>query len=65
MTVLEQLHPQYIKNPADGADQFVILPAVEFEELLEDIQDLAIIAERKNEPTLSFEEMTKELGLEL
>lgn len=48
MTVLEQLHPQYVKNPADGVDQFVILPAAEFEEL----QNLVIIAERKSEPTL-------------
>lgn len=58
MTVLEQLHPQYIKDPKNGTDSFVILPAEEFEELIQDIQDLAIIAERKDEEKNSFVEMT-------
>lgn len=65
MTVLEQLHPQYIKDPKNGTDSFVILPAEEFEELLQDIQDLAVIAERKDEEKISFDEMTQELGIEL
>jgi PHD/YefM family antitoxin component YafN of YafNO toxin-antitoxin module len=39
----------------------VILPVKKYEELLEDLHDLAIIAERRNEPTISFEELKKRL----
>lgn len=35
----------------------VILPLEDYEELLEDLHDLAIIAERKDESTISFEEL--------
>jgi len=33
----------------------------EYEELLDDIHDLAVIAERKDEPTVDFEELKKRL----
>ncbi len=33
----------------------------EYEELLEDLHDLAVIAERKDEPTTSMEELKKRL----
>lgn len=39
----------------------VILSFEDYEELLEDIHDLAIIAERKNDPTISLEELKKRL----
>ena len=39
----------------------VVLPVAEYESLMEDIQDLAIIAERKGEPTYSLEEVKKRL----
>lgn len=35
----------------------VILPIEDYEELLEDIHDLAVIAERKDEPTTGFDEI--------
>jgi len=57
------LHPQYIKN-TKGEKSFVILPVSEYEELLEDLQDLATIAERRNESTISFDELQKKLGIE-
>lgn len=44
-----------------GTKKAVILPLEEYEELLEDIHDLTIIAERKDEPTLSFDELKKKL----
>jgi len=37
----------------------VIIPVEEYEKLLEDIHDLAIIAERRDEPTVTFEELKK------
>ncbi|MBA3037697.1 MAG: type II toxin-antitoxin system Phd/YefM family antitoxin [Desulfobacterium sp.] len=44
-----------------GNKTAVILPVQEYEGLLEDIHDLAIIAERKNEPSISFVELKKRL----
>lgn len=44
-----------------GVKRAVILPVKDYEELLEDIHDLAVIAERKDEPTISFEELKKRL----
>ncbi len=44
-----------------GQKTAVVLPVEEYEELLEDIHDLAVIAERKDEPTTSFDELKKRL----
>ena len=44
-----------------GAKKAVILPLEDYEELLEDIHDLTVIAERKDEPTISLEELKKKL----
>jgi len=44
-----------------GKKTAVILPVEDYEELLEDIHDLAVIAERKDEPTISLEELKKRL----
>ena len=51
---------QYITDET-GLKQSVVLPVETYEELLEDIQDLVSIAERKNEPSLSFDEVIKNL----
>jgi len=51
---------QYITNP-DGEKTAVILPIEEFRELLEDIEDLAVIAERRDEPTVSHDKLLTEL----
>jgi hypothetical protein len=37
------------------------LPFEYYEELLEDIQDLTVIAERKNEPSISFDDLKKKV----
>jgi PHD/YefM family antitoxin component YafN of YafNO toxin-antitoxin module len=44
-----------------GAKKAVIIPMEEYEELLEDIHDLTVIAERKDEATISVEELKKKL----
>ncbi|GJQ47966.1 MAG: prevent-host-death family protein [Candidatus Kuenenia stuttgartiensis] len=44
-----------------GNKTSVILPLEDYEELLEDIHDLTIIAERKDEPSISLEELKKRL----
>lgn len=44
-----------------GTKKAVVLPLEEYEELLEDIHDLTVIAERKDEPTISFDELKKKL----
>jgi hypothetical protein len=44
-----------------GSKKAIILPIEDYEELLEDIHDLAVIAERKDEPTISFDKLKKRL----
>jgi len=45
----------------NGKKTAVVLPVKEYEELIEDIHDLAIIAERKNEAVVNFEELKERL----
>jgi hypothetical protein len=54
------MNPHYIIN-GKGVKTAVILSMREYHSLLEDLHDLAIVAERKGEPTLSYEEMIVEL----
>jgi hypothetical protein len=54
---------QYVTNH-DGEKTAVIVPFEEFQELLEDIEDLAAVAERRDEPTVSHEEVMGELKRE-
>jgi hypothetical protein len=51
---------QYVTNQ-DGEKTAVIVPFDEFQELLEDIEDLAAVAERRDEPTISHDELLAEL----
>ncbi|HEY0324078.1 MAG TPA: hypothetical protein VGC66_24235 [Pyrinomonadaceae bacterium] len=57
---MKQDNLQYVTNQA-GEKTAVILPINEFEELLEDLQDLAIVAERRDESSISHEELLAEL----
>jgi len=54
--------PQFITT-SDGTKTAVILTLDDHEELLEDLQDLAAIAERKDESTLPFVGVLKDMGL--
>jgi len=56
--------PQYITD-ADGEKISVILSIADYEELLEDLEDLAAIAERRHELSQPFENALKELGYDL
>jgi hypothetical protein len=60
MDTLPEFHPEYVTD-GDGNKKAVILPIAEYEGLLEDLQDLAVAAERRNEPTISHEQLTAEL----
>ncbi len=44
-----------------GQKTAVVLTVEDYEGLLEDIHDLAVIAERKDEPTINFDELKKRL----
>lgn len=44
-----------------GQKTDIILPLDEYEELLEDLHDLAVIAERMDEPTVSLDELKRKL----
>ena len=60
MTMPINLHPQYITN--DSGDKLsVIIDIQEFENMLEDIDDLTAIADRKDEDTTSHDDFLKEL----
>jgi hypothetical protein len=60
MNTAEKLHPQYITDE-QGNRVSVVLPVAEYEELLEDVDALAAVAERRNEPTISHEQLIAEL----
>lgn len=52
--------PQYVTDET-GERVGVILPLAVYQELLEDLEDLAILAERRDEPTVSHQEVVKKL----
>ena len=60
MTTVEKLHPQFITD-SSGRQTGVILPLEEYNELLEDLDDLAAIAERADEPTIPHAKVVAEL----
>ncbi|MBU1298502.1 MAG: hypothetical protein KJ963_07160 [Bacteroidetes bacterium] len=57
---MNKIQTQYLTDEA-GHKTAVVIPLEEFEELMEDIHDLAVIAERRDEPTTSFEDLKKQL----
>jgi len=60
MFKLKDLHTEYITDEK-GKKKSVIIPVEDFYELLEDIEDLAIVAERKDEPVVSHQDLLKDL----
>ncbi|MDD3582201.1 MAG: hypothetical protein PHW74_14445 [Desulfobacca sp.] len=57
---MRNLRRQYVINH-EGNKTAVILPLKEYEKLLEDLHDLAVVAERREENSISLEEMKKRL----
>lgn len=47
-----------------GIKKAIILPMEDYEELLEDVHDLAVIAERKDEQSISLDELKKRLKVD-
>jgi hypothetical protein len=60
MRQIENLNIQYITDE-NGKKTAVIIPITQFEELLEDIEDLKSIGEREGEETTSHEDLIVEL----
>lgn len=60
MQAIPKLNPEYVTN-VKGRKRAVILPIEEYTELLEDLQDLAVIAERREEPSLSHHTVMEDL----
>jgi PHD/YefM family antitoxin component YafN of YafNO toxin-antitoxin module len=56
------LHEQFVINEK-GEKTAVLLPFDEYEKLLEDIHDLSVIADRKDEKTISLNEIQKDTAL--
>jgi hypothetical protein len=52
MIKLDNVCPQYITDEK-GKKKSVILSISKFQELIEDIEDLAAVAERRDDPTMS------------
>ena len=59
MSILKE---QYIIDN-EGKKTAVILPIEIYEQLLEDLHDIAAIAERRDEPVISLKEMKRRLEL--
>jgi hypothetical protein len=56
------VQPQFITN-SNGQKTAFILTLADYEELMEDLEDLAAIAERKDEACIPLDTALKEIGL--
>ena len=55
-----KVSPQYIIDDK-GKKKSVVLSISKYQELIEDLEDLAAVAERRNEPTISHKRFLTEL----
>ena len=55
-----KLREQYIVDE-NGNKMAVLIPIKEYRRLLEDLHDLAVVAERRPEPTTSLDELKRRL----
>lgn len=55
-----RLNVEYLTDDR-GKKKAVVVPIEEFNELLEDLHDLAVLAERRDEETVSHQEVVAEL----
>lgn len=53
--------PTQFLTDANGARVAAVIPIDEYEELMEDLSDLAVVAERLEEPRVSLEEVKRGL----
>lgn len=57
---MKKIEGRYLVD-TNGKKTDVLLPVEQFQELLEDLHDLAIVAERRDEPTISRKELKHRL----
>ncbi len=57
---MAKLQEKYIVDQK-GKKTAVVLPVEQYEELLEDLHDLAVIAERRDGPTIPLAELKRRL----
>ena len=55
-----KLNPEYVVD-VNGNKKAVILSIEEYEELIEDLRDLAVVAERRKEPVVRHQDVVAEL----
>ena len=60
MAIIRDLQAQYVTDES-GKKTAVILPIDEFEELPEDLEDMAVLLERRDEPTIPLDEVIAKL----
>jgi len=60
VVVLKGMGAQFLTDDT-GRKTAVLVPIDEYEQLLEDLEDLAAIAERRNEETIPHEQVVAEL----
>lgn len=60
MAKTKKIKPRYIIDEK-GEKKSVILSVAEYNELMEDIEDLAKVAERREEYTISHEDLVNQL----
>ena len=51
---------QYVVD-ANGNETAVVLSLKRYQELMEDLHDLAVVAERRSEPSIGLDEMKRRL----
>ena len=56
----QSLSPDFVTDE-NGTRKAVILSFEDYEELLEDLDDLAVVAERQSEETISHADLEREL----
>ena len=55
------MHTQYLTNER-GEKVAVVIPIADYDALMEDIADLACVAERRDDEHISLEELKKQLA---
>jgi hypothetical protein len=58
---MDPRHTQY-QTDAQGKRTAVVLPIAEYEQLLEDLHDLAVVAERRDDDTIDEAELRRRLA---
>jgi prevent-host-death family protein len=57
---MKTAEPEYLVD-SRGKKKAVIVPLAEYRRMVEDLHDLAVVAERREEGTISLEEMRRRL----